>query len=78
MLKQFPTGIVSCVGDSYDMWRVCDKVWGQELKGLVEAREGKGTLVVRPDSGYPPDIVVKVKHCKHNNKDELLITKCTC
>ncbi|VDI78469.1 nicotinamide phosphoribosyltransferase [Mytilus galloprovincialis] len=60
MLKQFPTGIVSCVGDSYDMWRVCDKVWGQELKGLVEAREGKGTLVVRPDSGYPPDIVVKV------------------
>ncbi|CAC5401054.1 NAMPT [Mytilus coruscus] len=60
MLKQFPEGIVSCVGDSYDMWRVCDKVWGQELKGLVEAREGKGTLVVRPDSGYPPDVVVKV------------------
>ncbi|XP_063432404.1 nicotinamide phosphoribosyltransferase-like isoform X1 [Mytilus trossulus] len=60
MLKQFPTGIVSCVGDSYDMWRVCNNVWGQELKGLVEAREGKGTLVVRPDSGYPPDIVVKV------------------
>ena len=60
MLTSFPEGPVACVSDSYDIWNACEKVWGEQLKDLVIAREGKGTLVVRPDSGDPPEVVVKV------------------
>ena len=62
MLEKFPTGIVACVSDSYNIWDACEKVWGGELKELVQGR--KGTLVVRPDSGDPPTVVVKV--CQQN------------
>jgi nicotinamide phosphoribosyltransferase len=58
MLEQHPTGIVSVVSDSYDIINACENIWGGELKELVMAREG--TLVVRPDSGDPPVIVVQV------------------
>jgi len=51
MLDKFPTGIIACVGDSYDIMDfVRDKV-GTTLKNKVLSREG--TLVVRPDSGDP-------------------------
>ncbi|XP_045165055.2 nicotinamide phosphoribosyltransferase-like [Mercenaria mercenaria] len=60
MLTRFPEGLVACVSDSYNIWEACEKVWGGELKGLVESRKDKGTLVVRPDSGDPPTVVVKV------------------
>ncbi|CAG2253016.1 NAMPT [Mytilus edulis] len=60
MLTNFPTGLVACVSDSYDLWNACEKVWGEELKDLIVSRGDKGTLVVRPDSGDPPEIVVKV------------------
>ena len=58
MLEKFPEGIVACVSDSYNIWDACEKVWGGALKELVQGR--KGTLVVRPDSGDPPTVVVKV------------------
>lgn len=58
MLKQYPTGLVAVVSDSYDIYRACRELWGKELKDQVLAREG--TLVVRPDSGNPPDVVVGV------------------
>ena len=62
MLTQFPTGLVACVSDSYDIWNACEKVWGGELKDLVVQRGATGsTLVVRPDSGDPPEVVVKVR-----------------
>ncbi|KAK7102512.1 nicotinamide phosphoribosyltransferase-like [Littorina saxatilis] len=61
MLTKFPTGIIAVVSDSYDLWNACEHVWGEQLKELVVSREESGgTLVVRPDSGHPPDIVVKV------------------
>lgn len=61
MLTQFPNGLVACVSDSYNIWQACEKYWGEELKGLVEERGTRdGTLVVRPDSGDPPKVVVKV------------------
>lgn len=59
MLKQFPEGLVACVSDSYDIWHACSELWGTALKEEVVKRAGKGTLVVRPDSGDPPEIVVK-------------------
>ena len=58
MLVQFPTRHVACVSDSYDIFNACENYWGKELKDLVEKREG--TLVVRPDSGDPPKMVVEV------------------
>lgn len=59
MLTQFPTGLVACVSDSYNIWTACGEIWGTALKDQVMQRAGKGTLVVRPDSGDPPEIVVK-------------------
>lgn len=51
MLAQFagPGKLVAVVSDSYDLYRAVKKIWGEELKGEVEA--SGGTLVVRPDSG---------------------------
>ena len=44
--------------DSYDIWHVLNNILGKELKELIEAREG--FLGVRPDSGEPTVVVVKV------------------
>ena len=51
MLQQYPTGLVACVSDSYDINRACSEIWGKELYAEVLARDG--CLVVRPDSGEP-------------------------
>ena len=58
MLHQFPEGMVAVVSDSYDVLAACRDLWGDVLKADVLARDG--TLVVRPDSGDPPTIVVQV------------------
>ena len=58
MLTQYPTGLVACVSDSFDIFRACSEYWGRELKDAVLARDG--VLVVRPDSGDPPTVVVEV------------------
>jgi nicotinamide phosphoribosyltransferase len=58
MLVQYPTGLVACVSDSFDVFRACRDYWGGILKQDVLARDG--TLVVRPDSGDPPTVIVKV------------------
>jgi nicotinamide phosphoribosyltransferase len=58
MLTQYPTGLVACVSDSFDIYKACSELWGKELKDEVLARDG--TLVVRPDSGDPPVVVVKI------------------
>lgn len=58
MLTQFPTGLVAVVSDSYNVYEACEKLWGETLREKVLHRQG--TLVVRPDSGYPRDVVLKV------------------
>jgi len=58
MLDQFPTGLVACVSDSYDIYAACRDLWGTELRDRVLSRDG--CLVVRPDSGDPPTVVVTV------------------
>lgn len=58
MLEKFPDGLVAVVSDSYDIYNACENLWGTELKELIENRNG--TLVVRPDSGNPPEVVVNV------------------
>lgn len=57
MLEQFggKDKLVAVVSDSYDFWNAIDNIWGGELKDQVLAMGG--TLVVRPDSGEPTEIV---------------------
>lgn len=57
MLEQFlmPNQVVAVVSDSYDLWHTIDDIWGGELKQRIE--QSGGTLVVRPDSGEPIEIV---------------------
>jgi nicotinamide phosphoribosyltransferase len=60
MLDQFakPGSIVAVVSDSYDLWNAVDNLWGDRLKQLVI--DSGATIVIRPDSGDPVEIVGKV------------------
>jgi len=58
MLDTFNKGMVSVVSDSYDILNACDQYWGTELKEEVENRDG--LVVIRPDSGKLPNIVIEV------------------
>jgi nicotinamide phosphoribosyltransferase len=54
--KEFPTGILSIVADTFDLWKlITEYLTDPEVKEAVLARDGK--LVIRPDSGDPVDIV---------------------
>lgn len=50
----YPTGIVSIVSDTWNLWKVLDE-YCVELKDIILARDGK--LVIRPDSGDPVKIL---------------------
>lgn len=54
LLDLYPTGILSVVSDTWDLWQVLT-VFLPQLKEKILAREGK--LVIRPDSGDPVDII---------------------
>jgi nicotinamide phosphoribosyltransferase len=54
LLQIYPTGILSVVSDTWDLWRVCTE-YVSVLKEEILARDGK--LVIRPDSGDPADIL---------------------
>jgi len=62
MLTQFPTGAVSVVSDSYDVYNACEKLFGEELHDLVVQRgsHDNSRLVIRPDSGDPKTVVIEV------------------
>jgi nicotinamide phosphoribosyltransferase len=51
-----PGSLFACVSDSYNIYDACH-MWGTVLKDDVI--NSGATLVVRPDSGYPPEVVVK-------------------
>lgn len=54
LLDLYPTGIVSVVSDTWDLWNVITNILPQ-CKDQIMARDGK--LVIRPDSGDPVKIV---------------------
>jgi nicotinamide phosphoribosyltransferase len=58
MLDAYPTGTIACVSDSYNIFQACEKLWGELLKPDVVHR--KGTLVIRPDSGDPVEVLTRV------------------
>lgn len=60
MIVQFgkPGALFACVSDSYDIYNAVDNIWGKELKDqLIDTG---ATCVVRPDSGEPKDVVLRV------------------
>src|SRR5574337_821369 len=59
MLKQFakPGALVAVVSDSYDIYNACENLWGKTLK--QEVIDSGAVVVIRPDSGNPPDVVLK-------------------
>lgn len=57
LMKTFPTGILSVVSDTWDLWKVLTE-YLPILKDEILARDGK--LVIRPDSGDPVDIICGV------------------
>lgn len=50
----YPTGIVSIVSDTWDLWKVCTE-YLPALKETILSRDGK--VVIRPDSGDPVKII---------------------
>jgi nicotinamide phosphoribosyltransferase len=57
MLDIYPTGLVACISDSFNIYDACEKLWGEKLKEKILSRDG--TLVVRFDSGDPNVVVPK-------------------
>jgi nicotinamide phosphoribosyltransferase len=53
-LEIFPTGILSVVSDTFDLWKLITEYLPAN-KDAIMARDGK--LVIRPDSGDPVDII---------------------
>ncbi|HAA90881.1 MAG TPA: nicotinate phosphoribosyltransferase, partial [Rhodospirillaceae bacterium] len=56
--KDFGARIFACVSDSYDVFRAVNDYWGDRFKDQILNLDG--TLVVRPDSGEPVEIVPAV------------------
>ena len=57
MLEHYPTGIVSIVSDTYDVFNFVQAI-SSKFKKEILAR--KGTVVFRPDSGDPIDVNIKL------------------
>lgn len=49
--------ILACVSDSYDLFNAVEHIWGSDLKQKVI--DSGALVVIRPDSGNPPEIVAK-------------------
>jgi nicotinamide phosphoribosyltransferase len=64
VLTLFPTGIVACVSDSFNIFRACKDYWGGELKELILSRptEPGNQLVIRPDSGHVINSLREIFH----------------
>ncbi len=50
----YPSGIISIVSDTWDLWKVCTE-YLPALKEIILNRDGK--VVIRPDSGDPVKII---------------------
>lgn len=60
MIRQFSKegSIYAVVSDSYNIYHAVDVLWGQQLAEAVRA--SKGTLVIRPDSGDPVEVLPRL------------------
>jgi len=67
LLDLYPSGIVSIVSDTWNLWRVLTQILPAR-KDRIMARQGK--VVIRPDSGDPVLIL-----CGDNNASEEIVKK---
>lgn len=60
MLQQFGQAgkLLAVVSDSYDIYHAVSEIWGKQLRAQVES--SGATVVIRPDSGVPEEIVPEV------------------
>ena len=60
MLTQFakPGSLVAVVSDSYDLYNAVAQYWAGSL--LEEVKKSGATVVIRPDSGNPPEVVCRI------------------
>lgn len=59
MLTKFPSGTISVVGDSYDIYKFATMIsTDPEIKENILQRDGR--FVLRPDSGDPVEVVTKI------------------
>ena len=60
MLQQFGQAgkLLAVVSDSYDIYQAVSEIWGKQLRTQVE--NSGATVVIRPDSGVPEEIVPEV------------------
>ena len=69
-----PTGIVSIVSDTWNLWNVLENIL-PSLKDKIEARDGgEGSIdkvVIRPDSGDPVDILCGTNDYDWSSDEEL-------
>jgi nicotinamide phosphoribosyltransferase len=66
LLEKFPSGILSLVMDTFDLWRAITE-YCVKAKDIILARDGK--LVIRPDSGDPVDILCGLPKAIENGWD---------
>jgi len=59
MVQKFskPGGLLAVVSDSYDIYNAISNIWGDQLRSMVI--ECGATVVVRPDSGTPHEVVLE-------------------
>ena len=58
LIKNYPTGILSVVVDSYDYKNCVGNIIGKQFKDAILARDG--VFVVRPDSGNPEEVTLDI------------------
>ena len=60
MLKNFarPGALVAVVSDSWNIFNAVERIWGEQLR--QEVIDSGATVVIRPDSGEPVEVVSKV------------------
>jgi nicotinamide phosphoribosyltransferase len=78
MLDQYPTGMVACVSDSFNIYDAITHGWGGTLRDKVLERDG--VLVIRPDSGEATEVLPEVMRrlaaafgAKKNSKGYLVL-----
>jgi nicotinamide phosphoribosyltransferase len=62
MLQHFakPGSILAVVSDSWNIYEACEKIWGEQLR--QEVIDSEATVVIRPDSGDPEEVVSRITH----------------
>merc|ERR1711912_2186 len=60
-MTRMPGGGLAIVVDSYNIWNMLENIVGAEMKQrVIDRQESGGFLVVRPDSGDPCQVLLKV------------------